>query len=79
MAILNIQQLATHSQIENQTLEICYILRCMKQPREVVGQVCPRGLQFVRTGGAGDGLEGGLAQGVLHFAAGLLLFLQFVA
>ena len=46
----------------------------MKQPPEIVGQACPGGLQFVRAGGAGDGLQGGLAQLVLQFAAGLLLY-----
>ena len=42
-------------------------------------QALPAVLQFVRALGTGESLQGGLAQGVLQFAAILLLRLQLVA
>ena len=51
----------------------------MKQSAKVVGQARLGGLQFVPALAACDGLQGGLAQGVLQSAAGFLLRLQLVA
>jgi hypothetical protein len=48
------------------------ILRNMKQVPDVIEDAVPGNLTFVRTGGGDDGLQRGLAQGVLQAAALLL-------
>ena len=70
-----VNQQAPHRQLQQERFERIRIAVLAEKATEVGLQALPALLQFVRAFGAGEGLQGGRAQGALQLAPVMLLLL----